>query len=236
MRREVQLADMRSQFVSSVSHELKTPLTSIRMFAETMRMNRLKDKKMKTEFLDTIVNESQRLTRLLNNVLDFSRIEKGKRIYRFQRASLYMIIESACQAMVYPFNQQGFKLHVQTEEKLPEVYADSDAIEQAILNLLHNGMKYSGESKEIQLILKRDNHKVFIQVIDHGIGISFKDQKHIFKQFYRVPSADNERIAGTGLGLALVKHIVEAHKGALTVESSPGKGSTFTIALPLEES
>jgi signal transduction histidine kinase len=235
IRREVQLAEMRSQFVSSVSHELKTPLTAIRMFAETLRMGRLKNRKLQSEFLDTIVNESQRLTRLLNNVLDFSRIEQGKRIYRFESASLYEIIQSAVLAMKYPLSQQGFTLQVHSEEDLPEVSVDRDALEQAILNLLHNAMKYSDESRNIQLKLKKKENKALIQVIDQGIGIASNEQKQIFEKFYRIPSPDNERIVGTGLGLTLVSHIVKAHSGHLELESMPGKGSTFSIYLPLED-
>jgi signal transduction histidine kinase len=234
VRREVRMAEMRSQFVSSVSHELKTPLTAIRMFAETMRMGRSKDPKAHAEYLDTIVNESQRLTRLLNNVLDFSKIEQGKRIYHPEQSSLYEIIQSAARAMEYPLGQQGFSLEVKTENGLPDVNVDKDAIEQALLNLLHNAMKYSGESREIGLHLrKKENHAV-IQVVDHGIGIDPQQQHRIFDKFYRVPSPENERIVGTGLGLALVSHIVEAHSGRLEIDSTLGKGSAFSIYLPLE--
>jgi signal transduction histidine kinase len=234
VRREVSMAEMRSQFVSSVSHELKTPLTAIRMFAETMRLGRSKDPKAHAEYLDTIVNESQRLTRLLNNVLDFSKIEQGKRIYHLEQASLYEIIQSAARAMEYPLSQQGFSLEVKTENGLPDVNVDKDAIEQALLNLLHNAMKYSGESRDIGLHLqKKDGHAV-IQVVDRGIGIDPQEQKKILDKFYRVPSPENERIVGTGLGLALVSHIVEAHKGRLEIESTLGKGSSFSIYLPLE--
>ena len=229
------MAEMRSQFVSSVSHELKTPLTAIRMFAETLRMGRSKDMKTQNEYLDTIVNESQRLTRLLNNVLDFSKIEQGKRLYRPETASLYEIVESAARAMEYPLSQQGFKLDVQTEEGLPEVCVDRDAIEQALLNLLHNAMKYSGESKEIGLCLKRKDGYSLIQVIDQGIGIDPQEQERIFEKFYRISSPENERIVGTGLGLALVSHIIEAHGGRLELDSTPGKGSTFSIYLSLEK-
>jgi len=234
VRREVSMAEMRSQFVSSVSHELKTPLTAIRMFAETMRMGRSKDPKAHAEYLDTIVNESQRLTRLLNNVLDFSKIEQGKRIYHPEQASLYEIIQSAARAMEYPLSQQGFSLEVKTENGLPDVNVDKDAIEQALLNLLHNAMKYSGESRDIGLRLqKKDGHAV-IQVGDHGIGIDPQEQHRIFGKFYRVPSPENERIVGTGLGLALVSHIVEAHSGRLEIDSTLGKGSAFSIYLSLE--
>jgi signal transduction histidine kinase/tetratricopeptide (TPR) repeat protein len=234
VRREVSMADMRSQFVSSVSHELKTPLTAIRMFAETMRMGRSKDPKAHEEYLDTIVNESQRLTRLLNNVLDFSKIEQGKRIYHPEQASLYEIIQSAARAMEYPLSQQGFSLEVKTEEGLPDVCVDRDAIEQAVLNLLHNAMKYSGESRDIGFCLQKKDDHAIIKVVDHGIGIAPQEQQKIFDKFYRVPSPENERIVGTGLGLALVSHIVEAHKGYLEIESTLGKGSTFSIYLPLE--
>ncbi len=235
VRREVQMAEMRSQFVSSVSHELKTPLTAIRMFAETLRLGRSKDAKTQNEYLDTIVNESQRLTRLLNNVLDFSKIEQGKRLYRPELASLYEVVQSAARTMEYPLSQYGFRLDVQTEEDLPEVRVDRDAIEQALLNLLHNAMKYSGESKEIGLHLKRKDGHALIQVVDHGIGIDPQEQKRIFEKFYRIPLPENERIVGTGLGLALVSHIVEAHGGYLELESTLGKGSVFSIYLPLEK-
>jgi len=234
VRREVRMAEMRSQFVSSVSHELKTPLTAIRMFAETMRMGRSKDPKAHTEYLDTIVNESQRLTRLLNNVLDFSKIEQGKRIYHPEQTSLYAIIQSAARAMEYPLSQQGFSLEVKTEEGLPDVCVDRDAIEQAVLNLLHNAMKYSGESRNIGLRLQKEENHAVIKVVDHGIGIDPQEQHRIFDKFYRVPSPENERIVGTGLGLALVSHIVEAHKGRLEIESTLGKGSAFSIYVPLE--
>jgi len=236
VRREVRMAEMRSQFVSSVSHELKTPLTAIRMFAETLRLGRLQNRETQEEYLDTIVNESQRLTRLLNNVLDFSKIEKGKKIYRPQPASLPEVIKAAARAMDYPLSQHGFKLKVEVEDGLPAVPVDRDALEQAILNLLHNAMKYSGNSREIELRLRRHGNLAIIQVIDCGIGIETQEQKKIFDKFYRVPSQENERLPGTGLGLSLVNHIVRAHGGRVEVESSPGKGSTFSIFLPLEKS
>lgn len=234
VRRDVRMAEMRSQFVASVSHELKTPLTAIRMFAETLRMGRPKNMEAQSEYLDTIVNESQRLTRLLNNVLDFSRIEKGKRIYHPEPASLSEIVHAAARTMDYPFSQQGFRLHVYTEDDLPDVRVDRDALEQAILNLLSNAMKYSGNSRDIDLrLLRKDNHAL-IQVIDRGIGIEEREQRRIFDKFYRIPTPENKRTIGTGLGLALVSHIVKAQGGYVEVQSTHGKGSTFTIYLPLE--
>lgn len=234
VRREMRMAKMRSQFVSSVSHELKTPLTAIRMFAETLRLGRSKSKKMSEQYLDTIVNESERLTRLLNNVLDFSKIEEGKRIYRPEPASLAEIVQAAARAMKYPLSQQGFELHVDLEDGLPEVRVDQDALEQAVLNLLNNAMKYSGDSRDIALRLQRKENHAMIQVVDQGVGIDLREHKKIFEKFYRIPTRENERTAGTGLGLSLVSHIVRAHGGHIEVESIPGKGTTFSIYLPLE--
>jgi signal transduction histidine kinase len=234
VRRDVRMAEMRSQFVSSVSHELKTPLTAIRMFAETLRLGRSKNLKTQAEYLDTIVSESQRLTRLLNNVLDFSKIEQGQRIYRLEPTSLSEIIQASARAMKYPLSQQGFELNVHVEKGLPDVRVDKDALEQAILNLLNNSMKYSGESHEIDLRLQRKDDQALIQVTDRGVGIDPREQKRIFEKFYRVPMPENKRIVGTGLGLTLVSHIVKAHGGNIEVESEPGKGSTFSIYLPLE--
>jgi signal transduction histidine kinase/tetratricopeptide (TPR) repeat protein len=233
VRREVLMARMRSQFVSSVSHELKTPLTAIRMFAETLRLGRAKDPSTQNEYLDTIVNESERLTRLLNNVLDFSKIEQGRRTYHPAPASLAEIVRAAARAMEYPLKQQGFALDIRVDEGLPDVRVDRDAIEQAVLNLLSNAMKYSGESRTIGLGVRRENDRAVVQVVDKGIGIDPKDQERIFEEFYRVPSRENHSLPGTGLGLSLVAHIAKAHGGSVRVESSPGQGSTFSLILPL---
>jgi signal transduction histidine kinase len=234
VRREVLLAQMRSQFVSSVSHELKTPLTAIRMFAETLRLGRAKDPATQAEYLDTIVNESERLTRLLNNVLDFAKIEQGQRIYHPAPASLPEIVRAAVRAMEYPLKQQGFELDIRNDEGLPQVRVDRDAIEQAVLNLLSNAMKYSGESRTIGLGVHREGDFAVIQVVDKGVGIELKDQDRIFEKFYRVPAHGSQSMPGTGLGLSLVAHIAKAHGGSVKVESGPGKGSAFSIILPLE--
>lgn len=234
VRREVLLAQMRSQFVSSVSHELKTPLTAIRMFAETLRLGRAKDPATQADYLDTIVNESERLTRLLNNVLDFSKIEQGQRIYHPAPASLPEIVRAAVRAMEYPLKQQGFDLNIRNDDGLPQVCVDRDAIEQAVLNLLSNAMKYSGESRTIGLGVHREGDFAVIQVVDKGVGIELKDRDRIFEKFYRVPAHGSQSLPGTGLGLSLVAHIAKAHRGSVKVESAPGKGSTFSLILPLE--
>jgi signal transduction histidine kinase len=234
VNRDVRMTEVRSQFVASVSHELKTPLTAIRMFAETLAMGRSRDEQTRSEYLETIVNESERLARLVDNVLDFSKIEQGKKIYRLRPTRLEDVAGSAIRAMQFPLAQQGFKLHFSAEDNLPEVQADADAIQQAILNLLTNAMKYSGDSREIDLRLCARNGDAVIEVMDRGLGLAPEEQKHIFEKFYRAPSHESRLIAGTGLGLTLVAHIAKAHQGRVEVDSTPGTGSTFSILIPIE--
>jgi signal transduction histidine kinase len=232
MRRDAHMAELRTQFVSSVSHELKTPLTSIRMFAELLQMRESNDAQQ-TRFLDTIVSESERLTRLLNNVLDFSRIERGQKTYDLQPAPLAEVVEAAVRTIQYPLTQQGFVLNLTVNDGIPPVAVDRDALQQAILNLLTNAMKYSGEHREIGLCLYAEGGTALIEVSDRGIGIPEKEQSRIFEKFYRVTIPENREISGTGLGLSLVAHIVEAHGGSVQVQSRPGEGSTFSIRIPL---
>jgi signal transduction histidine kinase len=233
VNRDMRMNEVRSQFVASVSHELKTPLTSIRMYAETLSMGRARDEDTKAEYLETIVNESERLARLVDNVLDFSKIEQGKKIYRLRPTRLEEVASSAARAMQVPLSQQGFELHLSIPDKMPEIEADPDAIQQAILNLLSNAMKYSGDAREIDLRLSARNGHAVIEVTDHGLGLAAEEQKHIFEKFYRAPSHESRLIAGTGLGLTLVAHIAKAHGGRVEVESAPGAGSTFCMFLPI---
>jgi signal transduction histidine kinase len=234
VRRELHIAEMRSQFVSAVSHELKTPLTAIRVFAESMRMDEDMERPTQQEYLDIILQESGRLGKLVDNVLEFAKVEHGRKDYRIQPVPLAEAVEAAARIMKYPLEQAGFRLELVLDRDLPPVPADRDAIEQAILNLLNNAIKYSGESREVALRLFRDGGQAVIQVIDHGVGIPLENQKRIFERFYRVPSPENRHITGAGLGLTLVEHIVRAHGGGIEVDSKAGEGSTFTIRLPLE--
>jgi signal transduction histidine kinase len=236
VNREVQMAEMRSHFVASVSHELKTPLTAIRLFAETLVMGRAEGEQQSSEYLRTIVNESERLSRLVDNVLDFSRIEQGNKIYRMSPTCLTDVVRSAARTMQYPLSQLGFTLTVTIDENIPSLHANADALEQAVLNLLANAMKYSGSARQIEMRLGRSGDEAFIDIVDHGLGISREDQQRIFEKFYRVRSADTDPIAGTGLGLTLALHIIEAHKGQVRVTSEVGHGSTFSVRIPLQES
>lgn len=235
-RREVHVANLRSQFVSAVSHELKTPLTSIRMFAETLQMRDIDDADRRHEYLETIISESERLSRLLNNVLEFSKVEQGTKRYRPESTSLADIVRASARAMQYPCQQEGFTLAVEVADDIPLVAVDRDAIEQAILNLLTNAMKYSGSSRDIALRLTADGVNAVIEVSDRGVGIPEDEQRRIFEKFYRVPTSHVDGIPGTGLGLTLVRHIAEAHGGGVTVRSKTAQGSTFSIHLPLEAS
>jgi len=234
LRREVRASDLRAQFVSSVSHELKTPLTAIRMFAETLQMGRCVDERTQQEYLGTIVNECERLSRLVDGVLLFSRTEQGKKHYRLRLVEAAEAVRAAAKAMEYPLSQHGFRLHVDIQEDTPPISADRDAIEQAVLNLLSNAIKFSGDARDVELAVHGDKDEVVIRVTDHGVGIAPHEQSRIFEKFYRVATPQNQLIPGTGLGLTLVAQIAHAHGGRVTVESALGKGSTFSLRLPAQ--
>jgi signal transduction histidine kinase len=186
------------------------------------------------EYLETIINESERLTRLLKNVFDFSKIEAGQMTYRFETASLAEVVRRAACTMQYPLTQKGMRLNLELDETLPAVRMDADAVEQAVLNLPVNAVKYSGESREIVLRLLSKNGCAVIQVTDRGVGIPHGEQSRVFEKFYRVRTPENSLIPGAGLGLTLVEHIAKAHGGWVEVESAPGRGSTFSLYLRLE--
>jgi signal transduction histidine kinase len=234
VHRETETAAMRSHFVASVSHELKTPLTSIRAHAETMLMGRAGSAEASSEYLKTIVSESERLSRLVDSVLEFSRIEQGRRTYHLQLTRLDDVVRSAAKAMEYSLSQLGFSLIISSDESEPTLLADPNALTQAILNLLGNAMKYSGEARAIEMRVGTRDNEAFVDVVDHGIGIPREEQARIFERFARVQSAETAGIAGTGLGLALALHVVEAHRGRIAVVSDRGRGSTFSVRLPLQ--
>lgn len=234
VRRELSMSEMRGQFVSSFSHELKTPLTTIQMFAETLKLRHWSDPSLMDEYLDTIIHESGRLTGMVDNILNFARMERGQMTYQLKPVSPADILRSAALAVQPSLAQQNFRLDTEIDESLPPIMADASALERAIVNLLTNAMKFSMDTREIALRSSRHEGWVEIQVADHGIGIPPAEQKRIFDRFYRVPSGPGQHIPGTGLGLTLAEHIVRGHGGKIAVESEPGKGSTFTIFIPLE--
>jgi signal transduction histidine kinase len=234
VRREARLAALRSQFVSSVSHELKTPISTIRACAELLNMGRVEGQRATSEYLKNIIGESERLSRLVDGVLDFSKIEQGSRSYRFSPVALDEIVRSAVQALAYPLAQGGFELHLAVD-CAPPVKGDRAALEQAVTNLLTNAMKYSGDHREIGVSVNRQREQAVIRVQDHGVGIAPEEQRRIFERFYRAPAQDAGNVPGAGLGLTLVDHVVRAHGGRVMVESQPGQGSVFSILLPVAE-
>jgi len=223
---------LRSQFVSSVSHELKTPIATIRACAEMIDMGRVPESEV-AGYTSTILGEAERLSRLVEGVLAFSKADQGKRLYRFQSLSLEEVVRSAARAVQYQLYQGQFDLRLEIKGSFPLVNADGEAIEQAVVNLLVNAMKYSGTSHEIELSLRREGNHAVVCVRDRGIGIAPGEQERIFEKFYRAPLADQRHVPGTGLGLALVAQIVKAHCGRVEVESQVGQGSAFSILLPL---
>lgn len=234
VHRETETAALRSQFVASVSHELKTPLTSIRAHAETLLMGRAPSAETTTDYLRTIVSESERLGRLVDSVLAFSRIEQGRKTYHFQATQLEEVVRSAARTMEYALSQVGFTLTISSDGTRPTLQGDPEALTQAMLNLLANAMKYSGDARRIEIRLGTCGGEAFADVVDYGIGIARDDRARIFERFQRVQSVETAGIAGTGLGLPLALHVVEAHHGRITIDSEPGRGSTFSMRLPLQ--
>jgi signal transduction histidine kinase len=230
--REMKLAQAKSTFVSNVSHELKTPLALIRLFAETLELGRVKSGEKAQEYYRIINNESRRLTQLINNILDFSKIEAGRKEYEFVESDVAEVVEEVIRSYEYQIVNSGFELNAYIEHDLPPVLIDRDAISQAVLNLINNAVKYSDGVKEITVQVRSQDRSIAIEVADKGIGIPRSEQEKIFEKFYRVSTGLVHNTKGSGLGLALVKHIVEAHGGKIVVDSTPGKGSRFTLLIP----
>ena len=235
--REMRLSQMKTDFVSNVSHELRTPLSSIRVFGELMKLGRVRDPSKMREYGEHIETESRRLTQLINNILDFSKIESGRKTYRTEPACVEELVADVLKTCDVRLRQNGFEVEYHAPSApLPAVVLDRDAITQALINLLDNAMKYSEGSgrREIVVAVGRDEGDVTVSVRDYGVGIAREEQPKIFDKFYRVSTGLVHDVKGSGLGLSLVKHIVEAHRGRVRVESEVGRGSTFTIYLPAQ--
>ena len=231
--REVRVAELKSNFVASVSHDLKTPLALIQLFAETLELGRVRNTERAQEYYRIINTEARKLTRLIENILDFSRMEAGLRPYRPTPVDIGLVTQDVLSHMGSQFNQMQFNVRVQVEPGLPQVNVDEDAVEQAIENLLANAMKYSGESRDIEVHVGRANSHVCVSVKDRGIGISRREQKKIFRKFYRVDRGLGGGPQGCGLGLAIVDHTMRGHGGFVRVDSEPDHGSTFTLHFPI---
>jgi signal transduction histidine kinase len=234
--RELALAKLKSDFVSNVSHELRTPLALIRLYAETLELGRLTNPGKQHEYHEIIRKESERLTALINNILDFSRIEAGKKEYNFRETDVADLVRSTLESYRYEIEQNGFQFEQKIDDNLPQIRVDREAIARSLLNLVNNAVKYSSTEKYLGVRLYRSNGSLNLEIVDHGIGIPASEQPKIFEKFYRVGDPLVHNTKGSGLGLSLVRHIVRAHDGEVWVESIPGKGSKFVITLPVQAS
>lgn len=229
IKKEIELAQIKSDFVSNVSHELRTPLALINMFAETLEMGRVRSEEKKQEYYSIITHEASRLSGIVNKILSFSRMEAGKVKYNFSCLDLNGTIDKILSNYSFHLQNNGFTYTLEKHEALPCVNADPEAIQEAVINLLDNAVKYSKDKKLIEIRTGLKDSTGYVEVTDHGVGISYSDQKKIFDKFFRVSIGLIHNTKGTGLGLTLVKHIMEAHKGKIELKSEPGKGSSFRL-------
>jgi signal transduction histidine kinase len=232
IRRQAALTQLRNDLVANVTHELKTPLASTRLLVETLLNAEKLEEKTAREYLELIARENLRLSRLIDNFLTFSRIERNKYTFDFKDVPATSLAETAVAAVRERFNTPECRFEVNIPADLPKVRADADAMVTALLNLLDNAYKYSGESKQIGFSAEAANGNVAFSVKDNGIGLSPRDTKRVFKRFYQVNEHLSRSSGGAGLGLSIVQFIVAAHGGTVQVESELRRGSTFTVMIP----
>jgi len=230
--RQMKLNRLKNDFIATVSHELKTPLASMRVLVDTLLEGNYKDQKQATEYLQLTAKENERLSRLIDNFLTFSRMERNKQVFEIVKTSPAAIAHAAAEAIKTKFSKAQCEFKVNIREKLPDVLADRDAMVTVLVNLLDNAYKYSYDDKRIELSVFTKDSSVCFSVVDNGVGMSPRSAKKIFKRFYQVDRSLSRRAQGCGLGLSIAKFIVDSHKGSISVDSKPGKGSTFTVKLP----
>ena len=234
VRAQLKLAQKKDDFISSVSHELRTPLTSIRMYSEMLEKNWVKSKDKLAEYYRNMRQESERLSRLIENVLDFSRIQKGRKKYTFRLGDINKCISDVVEMMKPYAAQNGFSIETDFQP-LSQTAFDRDAVTQIVVNLLDNAVKYARQAvdKTITIRTKRQNNLILIEVEDHGPGIPHRQRKKVFEEFYRMGSESTREANGTGLGLALIKKFAEAHNGFVEILNAKPAGAIFRVALEL---
>jgi len=232
VRRQIALARLKNDLAATVSHELKTPLSSMRVLVETLLDSEHLEEEKTREYLQLIAQANERLGRLIQNFLTFSRLERRKHKFHFSPLPARQVIDAAVRSVGGRFDAPGCRLDVQIEDKLPPVMADPDALATALINLLENAYKYTEEIKHIVLRARMENGRVIFSVKDNGIGIAPRERRRIFQPFHQVDQRLSRKGSGCGLGLSIVQFITTAHHGSVSVESQPGCGSTFSISLP----
>jgi len=231
--REWRGAELKNEFVLRLSHDLRRPLTSIRMFSEMLKEGRVPEEEKRNEYYNIIAGESERLTQLANNILDFSRMEQGREKYNFAKEDVAKVVTDVVERFKTYILDKPCSVTFKLEGEIPAIIMDANLISQAIMNLLVNAAKFSPAGKEIKVTAREENNAVIIKISDQGRGLAAKDRKRVFKKFYRVSKKEIAEVEGSGLGLTLVKHIAEAHKGRVEVTSEEGKGSDFSLILPI---
>ena len=234
LKKEMAFSRMKSDFVSNVSHELRTPLSLIRMFAETLSMGRIKTEKKKHEYYDIITGETERLSHLVNNILDFSKMESGRKKFQFVGFDINQIIEKTLNTYKFHLENNGFKYSFDKSNETLIIKGDEQSIGESFINILDNAIKYSKDVKEITIRTGASRKTVWFEVEDRGIGISTIDQKHVFEKFFRVSTGLVHDVKGSGLGLALVDYIVKSHNGEIEISGKLGAGSKFRLIFPRE--
>ncbi|HUU38330.1 MAG TPA: ATP-binding protein [Candidatus Desulfaltia sp.] len=230
---ELELARMKSDFVSTVSHEFKSPLTSIRQLAEMLQSGRVPSEERRQKYYDVLLEQSERLTLLTDNILSLAKIEEGRAEFAFESTDVSALLTEVVSSIQDRVSHEGFDIGLNIEGALPLIAVDRTALSQAVANLIDNAIKYSGDSRRISVSASVEEQFLAIAVQDFGVGIKKEDIPRLFERFYRGGDELTRTVKGSGLGLTLVKEIVEAHGGKVHVESEPGKGSVFSIRLPL---
>ncbi len=230
--RQARLTRLKNDFIATVTHELKTPLASIRMFAETLREGRYADEAQARRYLDLLVRENERLSRLIDNFLSFSRMERDRRAFEMDELRPQEVAQEAADVVSERFRAAGCDFEANIEPDLPTIRGDRDALVTVLLNLLDNAFKYTGEDKRIALRARAADGQVCFEVADNGVGMSRREVRRAFDRFYQADSRLSRPAEGCGLGLSIVKFIVDAHAGSVEIKSTPGEGSTFTVQLP----
>jgi signal transduction histidine kinase len=231
--RQIRLNRMKNDFIATVSHELKTPLASMRVLVDTLLEGRVRNEEHAEEYLRLVSRENERLTRMIENFLSFSRMERNRNAFDLEPASPPAIVEDAVESVSTKYKACGCRLDTEVGENLADVPADHDAIVTVLINLLDNACKYTADDKRVRLAVFADQGDICFAVSDHGVGLSSRQIKKIFDSFYRVDDSLARTTEGCGLGLSIVRFIVNAHKGRIEVDSQPGAGSTFTVRLPI---